>query len=304
MLSRILAVALLLAGFWCLGQQEGRSQWLLGVGKTTTVAATYTGPGDIVSGASAWWSCAFSYSAAYATGTNNACDLVDSATGLTTYTMKILSNGKADTAGAAGSTACTVACNITRAYDQTGNGRHVTQATLSAMPTLTFSSLGGQPCGSFVRANSQDLASAASFPTITQPFTISTVAQRTGTVTAFQGLLSSTATALGLITHNAANQWDIFSGSLGGFTASDGSYHAVQGIFNGSSSIAEVDGTATTGISAGTSQFSTSPDTVLVGLQSTSFLDGNECEIGVWASGFNSTQYGNMNANAHTRYAF
>jgi hypothetical protein len=31
MLSRILAVVLLLAGFWCLGQQEGRSQCLLGV---------------------------------------------------------------------------------------------------------------------------------------------------------------------------------------------------------------------------------------------------------------------------------
>lgn len=37
MLSRILAVALLLAGFWCLGQQEGRGQ-LLGVMKTPSAA--------------------------------------------------------------------------------------------------------------------------------------------------------------------------------------------------------------------------------------------------------------------------
>jgi hypothetical protein len=43
---RLLAIALLLAGFWCLGQQEGKSQWLLGVGKTpgaSCVLPTFSG---------------------------------------------------------------------------------------------------------------------------------------------------------------------------------------------------------------------------------------------------------------------
>jgi hypothetical protein len=53
---------------------------------------SYTGPGDVVSGAYAWYGLR-GYSAAYATGSNPALDLVDQA-GANPLTVNILSNGR------------------------------------------------------------------------------------------------------------------------------------------------------------------------------------------------------------------
>src|SRR4051812_47838038 len=55
-------------------------------------AAAFSGPGDAVSGALAFWSCSRAYTAAYASGNGNACDIQrtsDSAT----CTTKFASNG-------------------------------------------------------------------------------------------------------------------------------------------------------------------------------------------------------------------
>jgi hypothetical protein len=92
----------------------------------------YTGPGNIVSGASAWWGLR-AYNTAYATALGNIANIVDTATGAATCTIKANASGDADltTAGAGGAgnncllgatTFCTTThaagCSVTLLYDQ------------------------------------------------------------------------------------------------------------------------------------------------------------------------------------------
>jgi hypothetical protein len=95
------------------------------------VAASYTGPGDITSGATFWYGLR-GYSAAYSTGTNPAVDLVDQA-GANPLTVNILSNGNLDVASiATWVTAHTVpTIKITKLYDQSGNGNQLPKAVLA-----------------------------------------------------------------------------------------------------------------------------------------------------------------------------
>src|SRR5213075_1888316 len=88
-----------------------------------------------------------------------------------------------------------------------------------------------------------------------------------------------------------------------GVAASSGSWHAVQGVFNDTSSVISVDGAATTGLSAGT--FGASNQPIMMGGPPafSNYFTGSMAEMGIWASAFNSTQYGNMYANQHNYYS-
>ena len=215
-------------------------------------APSYTGPGDCVGG---WltWVGFNAYSAAYANGTNNAADLVDTATGLTTYTAKMLSTGLWDAAGAAASTACATSCKVTKFYDQTGGTNHFTNATLSSMPTIVFSHRGGL-------ADLQWTASPASLlnaPTITQaqPFSFVVFANRSPSAASSMNTIASNGGNTVLQFSSSANAFILFGGGLISATATDTNFHAFQGVFNGASpnSILRVDATETTGSSgAGT----------------------------------------------------
>jgi hypothetical protein len=66
---------------------------------STTARAAYVGPGDIKSGAVAWYSCSYAYNAAYSTGTNKGCRLFRSSDS-TTEDIDILSSGEIDVATA------------------------------------------------------------------------------------------------------------------------------------------------------------------------------------------------------------
>ena len=79
-------------------------------------APAYTGPGDVIA-FSAWYSCTFGYSASYASGgANPACDVVNTATGLTTCTFHVAASGTVSPSKCNGS-ACAVACSVKKAYD-------------------------------------------------------------------------------------------------------------------------------------------------------------------------------------------
>jgi hypothetical protein len=84
---------------------------LMGVG-SGAVAPTYTGPGDIVSSATAWYGLR-AYNAAYATGSNNAVN-VRRASDNSTQNIVILSNGNLDiaTANTFAGTDATASCTI------------------------------------------------------------------------------------------------------------------------------------------------------------------------------------------------
>src|SRR5437879_10288669 len=105
------------------------SMMLLGVGGSGAAAA-YSGPGDVVSGAFAWWGM-LCYSNAYS---GNVADITDAATGNTTGTrlqcsfgiVSALVSGSACTfvtgnACSSLATTCATACNVVTLYDQSGN---------------------------------------------------------------------------------------------------------------------------------------------------------------------------------------
>src|SRR3954462_605040 len=92
-----------------------------GPGTPHTVGGGYTGPGDVVSGAFAWFGLR-GYTAAYSTGSNPAVDLVDQA-GANPITINILSNGRLDVASInSWVTANSVSTiKVAKLYDQSGN---------------------------------------------------------------------------------------------------------------------------------------------------------------------------------------
>jgi hypothetical protein len=268
------------------------------------VAATYRGPGDIVSGASAWGSSARAYNAAYAApGTNPAMDLQDQA-GANPITIAILSTGFVNIAAInAWVTAHSVSTiKIAKIYDQTGTGNHFTQGTLANMPTLVLNALGGLPGMAFLNSGSQQLATPTL--TLTAPYSFSAVSLRTTNDGLLSGIIESTSVQIGLAYTTTANQVEILNnGHQATGTASDGAFHALQGtmVQDGSTlPVMVVDGTPNTGIASSGAGISAA--TLRIGRsEGGQTMGGTITEVGVWASlAFNSTQYGNVNTNQHS----
>lgn len=287
--------------------------WLTGAGwlplARTVVGVAYQGPGDVVSGAALWGSCARAYNAAYANGTNLLCDLVDSAAPTTVIcTLRVLTTGFVDLAG----TYCTgsvtplakcaaatgAVCNISKVYDQTGNARDWTQATAANQPTLTFSALGGLPGMTFNAGSGQVNAAAL---TLTGPYSISGVFKRVGALEG--GLLAVQTTLIGTIMQPSANTIGVYDGSAPVTqTATDGSYHAAAGILDNITPVATaiVDGSPGSNGNAGSAAISSG--VLRIGRSSGGVtLIGTVMEAGLWnVLAFNATQYGNLNTNQHS----
>lgn len=271
---------------------------MTGAGKFFPVAASYSGPGDIVASAASWWGLR-GYSAAYSTGSNPAADVVDAATGLITTTVNILSNGNLDEATVLG---LGYAVKVKKLYDQSGNGQHLTQATLAAMPALTANAIGSLPGMTF--AGAQELTNAT-FPGFTQnqPVTISTVIKRTGTFTTENDwFVTSTGGFFVAGFLNSANT--VFTYAGGGVSSvgsiADNSFHAIQSVFNNAGqSVIYVDGVNTNVSSAGANPVS-GPLTV----GGSNFLTGVLMEIGDWGVAFSGANNSAMDANQRSYWGF
>ena len=257
--------------------------------------SNYTGPGDIVSGAIAWYGLRAYSAAVAATGTQKAIK-IRRASDNTTMDILILTSGALDTATA--STFCaSTTCRVTEAYDQTGNGNHVLQATKGQQPQLVFNCIGSLPCLQFTGSSSQTLSVSLIVP---QPLTLSGTAEYTGG--ASQGDLMASS--------------DGFSPSFGfaGNTVSEaddssfisaayvpGTFSAMQGVFHGASSAIYVNGAQTSG-SVGNQSLSSA-----VGWGSWTsggYLTGELTEVGIWALAFNTSQQSSMNANQRSYWGF
>lgn len=258
---------------------------------------SYTGPGDVVSGAYAWYGLR-GYTAAYSTGSNPAVDLVDQA-GANPITINILANGRLHVASInSWVTANSVSTiKVTRWYDQSGNARHANQATLSKMPVLNLTGFGSLPAMVFTASGSMDLQSGS--VTQAQPITASMVYTRgsaSGAIVARAGGSTMFArTSSGATVLNAGTD----TGNVG--TAANGSWHAFQGILNGASSAVFIDGAATTGLNAGTNGLSASPIGIGTGA-GVAFFDGSMAEVGIWAAAFTTSGGGQadlINTNQH-----
>ena len=261
---------------------------------------SYTGPGDVVSGADAFWGLR-GYNAAYSTGSNPAAIVCNQTTFTICSTINILSNGKFDTATASGSSACATTCVVKQLYDQTGNAHHLTCASGTACPVLTFNCINTTlPCLTFAGAQTMTVSAA---PTQAQPWTMTLITERTANFTTEMYPLhtaDATTSDLGIRFTSAASsvagQCSSTVAPAGGSVA-DSAWHNFALVCNGASSAIYVDAGSTTA-SGGTSAL-TNTKALAIGenIFGSTPLTGGILEAGIWGAGFNSTQAGNMNTN-------
>jgi hypothetical protein len=262
----------------------------------SSAAAAYVGPGDITSGAIAFYSCSRAYNAAYASGLNAACDVVDTATGLVTGTMHFLSTGFVNVNELTGvGQACHAACSVTKMYDQTGTGNHVVQATLANMPALTFNAQNGLPCAAG-GANSPRLVTAGNI-TQAAPFTMTAVTERGSGFTTLQNIQNNG--NLNILRFPAvANQVSAVSGTASTLTATDSAFHALLAVVSATAPLFAADSSANTSTATfGTSAMASTEAIVgRSGGQGPILAGGFVCEAGIWPADLNSS-YQAMLAN-------
>lgn len=299
-------IALIFAAFSTFAAADNLT--LMGVsGGDAGAAAGYQGPGDIASGAIAFYSAGRAYNAAYAAAQSPLADLVDTTTGLATCTLNVGTNGFANLTAVVCPTGaptvsvmtfCTVThagCSITKLYDQTGNGNHVVQATLANMPALTFNAQNGLPCAAGTNTAAMNLESAG---TISQaaPYSLISVVERTGSFTTLQRIMrNGTAGAGGMNWSVSANTINVNNGTSAALTANDNTFHALLDVASGTAPLFAVDSSANTStLSNGTTALSS--NIFFMGVGTAAVLAGFVCESGLWAADLNSS-YQAMLAN-------
>lgn len=268
----------------------------LGIPKTVPTVVSYTGPGDVFSTSPwAWYSCSRGFSQSYAApGTNPACDVVDTATGATSCTFHVQTNGFVNPTEC-NATACATACRVTKAYDQTGSGRHVVNATLANMPDITFSStpkgtLPAITCSS-TGAN-RSLISASTYSQ-TLPMTFSGVYIRTSGTNS--GLLGAGSTTPFFAPKNAAANTFTLNGTVDQ-SATDNVWHSVQGLevsTAGGSAVMVDGGTEVTGTTG--SDWTT--QSIRLCFAQSAEMVGKIAEVGIWAATSTSTDRTNLTNN-------
>lgn len=254
----------------------------------------YTGPGDVVA-FNAWWGLR-AYNAAKAAAAPAVLDLLDQA-GANAITINLLTTGQLDVASInTWVTAHTVTTiKVTRIYDQVGTN-HQNQATLANMPALGVTSGPGAAFAAllFTRASSQSMTSGALTGGGAQPYSISTVAERTGTTGSF-----NTVFGVGggeILFNNSANGLGGYAGAVLADTthSADSAWHAAQVLFSGTGSVVVDGNTAVTGsIGAGTITANG-----VIGNGIGGFLDGRLMEIGIAYSDI-SANFNSLNTNQH-----
>lgn len=259
-----------------------------------TAAASFTGPGDVVSGAAAWWGLR-AYSGA-TVGSNLVKLRRDSDDG--TQDFASLASGALDVSsissfkGAANLFVHTL-------YDQSGNGRNATQTTNANQPAFTLSGLGSLPIITFTGASGHKLTTA-SF-SVSQPFSVSAVAIRPSAA-ARDSYLGDGGGGIQISFSPNANELRNFAGnninSASPIAYTDNTWSAIQSILNSTTSGWYVDGNSKVDLDAGTTGITAG---VTIGDDAFSDpFDGSLTELGIWGSAFNATQASNMNSNQHT----
>lgn len=256
----------------------------------------YVGPGDLVPNARAWWGLR-GYNAAYCTGGMPCFDCVDAATGLNSSTINILSSGDFD---AATFSAKPNSQAISKLYDQTGNGNHLLQATLSAMPNVAFFNfIPPTTVRSALFAGLNDRMVTAGALTQVQPFSVSCVGEQ------FNG--GSTGGIIEDLDTNgfmyavgpAVDQIQMFNGTNTLVASTDAVPHAWQFIANGAGSLVVVDASVSV-VNPGTGGSAGRIAVFQRGAGPTGDAFAKFAEFGIWNGAFSSIDYVAMRANQQT----
>jgi len=259
--------------------------------------SSYVGPGDVASGAKAWWGTrAYNKAAAKATqklvnirraSDSVTCDvLADFQTGgpgITNACSSATSNGQTAFNFCSGTQ-----CFVTKAYDQSGALQcggaacDVSQATTANQPQFNFNCFYSFACIQYT-TSSMTLASPTG-PALTLPFSASGLGARTGAFAANGVFYSQGSTVAQFLYANVANRVELSNtGTSSTVTASDSANHSLTGIFNGASSSITVDGTntAVTGVTGATTS-----GVFNLGLAP---ITATISEMGVWGSDLTSS---------------
>jgi hypothetical protein len=299
MIYKLLVIWGLLIG--CLVGAKGQLSTTLAGGSGVSTAA-FTGPGDIVSGADAWWGLRAYSAADRGNKLINVCNVsdvacVDMSSDATTGKLVITTVG--------GSSCSSITCTIKTFYDRSGSTRcttacDMTTATIANRATLLVSCLSSLPCAQF---NGSQSYQTNPITTRSQPWTFSAVMNRTGTFTSTNGVISEAGnfSLMGFFSTTNTGYFNAGNNNITP-TINDSSPHAMQGVGNGASSATYTDGTQTTG-NAGVGTISSSLRVGATG-NGLNKLTGNIHEVGAWSVGFTSTQAGNMNTNQHNFWGF
>ena len=270
----------------------------VGAAAAVSTSATYAGPGDIVSGAYRY--CGMRAYTLASIGANAIRLRRDSDNAEQDFVT--VTGGGLDLA-AISTFKGTANLFITKLYDQVGTNNY-TNSTAAKQPALTLSGLGSLPISAYSSASVSTLISS-SLVTQAQPFTISAVARRTSNITGTTQVLwaNSSSGSLQFSYTTTANTVLMYAGSAVNATATDNVWHAFQGVYGGSSSDINVDGTVNT-VGAG-SQAQVGQLSYIGSYDNTSYgMDGNIQEFGEWAFAFTPTQSSNMSANQHAYWGF
>lgn len=315
--SLSIAIGLVVVGLWCLagGERPVKAQFngcQAGFCAPFVAAAGgYVGPGDIVSGAIAWWGLR-AYSAAYASGNGKIVQLSRTSDSQSCDFLS-LSNGNLGNSGTCSggfsgsfTSFCTsTTCTVLTLYDQSGGNNCASAACNLTNHSgnhvgFALSCFGSLPC---MQSNSGNVTylENTSAPTDSQPITLTLVAERTSNFTTQEGGIFFGGGGVSfdeILFPNVTNQVAAYGGtSQINFTAANSVLHSLLVVLNGASGVFNVDGTVSTNQNFGSQgshgNFSLPFDTATV-------LDGNFTEAGAWNVAFNSTQYGNVCHNEIT----
>lgn len=279
------------SGLWLLAMAGTLSLAQLsstGAGKKASPAAAYSGPGDVVASAAAWYGLRAYSTADRGNRLMNVCNVADVAcadlsSDATTGALVISTIG--------GSSCSIVTCTIKTMYDRSGNSYDVTQATIAQRPSLIASCVNSLPCARFNAAN--PFLTNTGTASFNQVLTISTVDARKGATSTVTVVF-----AMGgqVVFHVGANTLGLFSAGTTTVTANDSVWHATQGVFNGASSVINVDGTGTT-VNPGSGGGTT---IVQIG-DAVRTINFDFTEGGMWASSFSA---GNRTSMCQNQQAY
>jgi hypothetical protein len=276
--------------------------------KSISGGSSYTGPGDIVSGATAWYGLRAYTAAIAAAGTQKLINIRNTATSETCDVIVATNGGFGNVANCSGSSSGdTVAlfcaesagsCAVTEVYDQTGNGWNVVQATAAKQPALSLNCLKGGtlPCISATAAQNSILATAANFTPSTGSGTMVVVGYTTANE--FNDDLISNNGTNRITNSSTASTWVIFSsaGSLTGAATLSILHSAIAVIINSpGTSVLNIDGTETSSTSL---TGSTAAGKVHISSTTGASSANVTAEAGFWdTTNFSAPQRANMCGN-------
>ena len=172
--------------------------------------------------------------------------------------------------------------------DKSGNGVNVSQSDSAKQPTFTASGLNNLPTLTFDGSN--DYLTSSSMD-ITQPYSAFLVAKTTGgsgKQYLFDGATSNNSHR-SLISLNNGGKVQLWSGSWGNSNVNTPSgYFTIAAVFNSTSGLVSINGSAVTGLSTGTGSLQSGIRIGANYLANVDFLSGNIAEVLIVNGAFNN----------------